>query len=57
MRPGEPSAVNQVQLYYPRCPKCGGLTELARTEPSDEPDHDMQMFECMACDHAITSRS
>jgi len=41
-----------VQLYRPPCPKCGGLTSLARIEPAPEPDHDLRTFECKTCDHA-----
>jgi hypothetical protein len=49
MRPREPSQINMLKPYRPRCPKCGGLTSLARIEPSDEPDHDLRTFECDAC--------
>jgi hypothetical protein len=38
MRPGEPSIINQIQLYRPLCSKCGTLTQLARLEPCDDPD-------------------
>ncbi len=52
MRPREPSQLNMMQLYRPSCPKCGGLTSLARIEPAPEPDHDLRIFECDACGHA-----
>lgn len=44
-----PLHVNQVQLYRPLCLKCGALTQLARIEPADEPDHDLRTFECVMC--------
>lgn len=52
MRPAEPSILNQIQLYRPLCSKCGTLTQLARIEPADEPDHDLRTFECVACGNA-----
>ena len=54
MRPAEPSIINQIQLYFPRCSKCGTLTQLARLEPCDEPDHHLRTFECVACGNADT---
>ena len=54
MRPGEPSIINQLQLYRPLCSKCGTLTQLARLEPSEDPDHDLRTFECGACGNADT---
>jgi ribosomal protein S27AE len=54
MRPTEPSLLNQIQHYKPPCPHCGGLTHLARIEPSDEADHDIRTFECGACGLAET---
>ena len=41
--------INQVQLYRPRCSKCGGPTQLARIEPCDDPDHDERTFACVVC--------
>ena len=41
--------INAVTQHRPRCSKCGGLTTLARIEPSDEPHHDLRMFECVSC--------
>ena len=52
MRPNEPSVINAIQLFRPPCPKCGGLTSLARIEPAAEPDHDMRTFACATCSHA-----
>ena len=49
MRPREPNQVNAVIAYRPPCSRCGNLTQLARIEPSDEPDHDLRTFECEAC--------
>lgn len=51
MRPAERAAVNQIQLYRPPCPRCHGLTHLARIEPSPDADHDLRTFECSTCDH------
>ena len=48
-RESEPSVINQIQLYRPLCSKCGTLTQLARIEPSDDPDHDLRTFECSMC--------
>jgi hypothetical protein len=56
MRPRVPSQINMLQLYRPPCPTCGGLTSLARIEPSDDPDHDLRTFECDACGHAEVVR-
>ena len=52
VRSQEPSTIDAVQNYRPACSKCGALTSLARIEPSDEDDHDLRTFECMACDHS-----
>lgn len=52
MRPGEPSQINMIQLYRPPCPKCGGLTSLARIEPAGEPGHDLRTFECQTCNYS-----
>ena len=52
MRSREPNQVNAIQLYRPPCPKCSGLTCLARIEPAPEPDHDLRTFECKVCGHA-----
>jgi len=52
MRPGEPSIMNQIQLYRPLCSRCGTLTQLARIEPGDEPGHDLRTFECVTCGNA-----
>ena len=52
MRPAEPSQLNQIQLYRPRCSKCGALTQLARIEPADDPEHDLRTFQCVTCDNA-----
>ncbi len=49
MRPGEPRHINAVELYRPPCPKCGGMTSLARIEPDDEPGYDLRTFECDSC--------
>lgn len=38
--------INPIQLYRPLCSKCGTLTQLARIEPSGDPDHDLRTFEC-----------
>ena len=46
--------INQIQLYRPLCPKCRMLMQLARIEPSGEPDHDLRKFECVACDTSDT---
>jgi hypothetical protein len=51
MRPREPKPINQVQMYRPQCPRCGGLASLAQIEPSDQLDHDLRTFECAACGH------
>jgi hypothetical protein len=55
MRPGEPSIMNQLQLYRPLCSKCGTLTQLARIEPAPEPDHDLRTFACVECGNADTA--
>jgi hypothetical protein len=36
MRPCEPSQLNMLEPYRPPCPRCGGLTALARIEPDEE---------------------
>lgn len=43
------TTISQVQLSRPPCSKCGTRTQLARIEPSDEQDHDLRTFECLAC--------
>jgi hypothetical protein len=45
----KPAPTNEIQLYRPKCSKCGMLTVLARIEPSGEPGHDLRTFECDAC--------
>ena len=52
MRPLEPSRINQIQLRYPFCSKCGTLTQLASIEPATEPEHDLRTFECISCGNA-----
>ena len=54
MRLGEPSIINQIQLYRPLCSKCGTLTQLARIEPAPAQDHDLRTFECVSCGNADT---
>ena len=54
MQPAKQSVINQIQLYRPFCSKCGTLTQLALIEPSDEPEHDLRTFECIACSNADT---
>ena len=44
--------MNQVQVYRPRCSKCGAPTTLARIEPAAKPGHDLRTFECTACNNA-----
>ena len=44
--------INQVQMYRPRCSKCGQPTQLARIEPAGEPDYDQRTFECVMCGNA-----
>lgn len=56
MRPTEPSLTNQIQLHRLACSKCGQPTQLARIEHTEEPDHDMRMFECTACQNTDTMR-
>jgi hypothetical protein len=52
MQSSEPSIINQIQLHRPLCSRCGRLTQLARIEPTGEPDHDLRTFECVACGNA-----
>lgn len=48
----EPSFMNQVQVYRPRCSRCGAPTTLARIEPAAKPGHDLRTFECTVCNNA-----
>ena len=40
---------DELQHDRPACSKCGSRTQLARIEPSGEPDYDVRMFECVTC--------
>ena len=52
MAQSEPSLVKQVQIFRPRCSKCGAPTTLARIEPATQPGHDLRTFECTVCNNA-----
>ena len=40
-----------IQNDRPACSKCGSCMMLVRVELSDEPNHDLRIFECL-CGHA-----
>ena len=42
-----------METARPTCERCGARMVLARIEPSDEPDHELQTYECV-CGHAET---
>jgi ribosomal protein L37E len=41
--------LDELQHDRPACSKCGMQTQLARIEPSGEPDYDVRTFECVTC--------
>ena len=49
MPKSEPSPINQLVVYHPRCAKCDGPTILVGIEPTLEPGYDLRTFECVTC--------
>jgi DNA-directed RNA polymerase subunit RPC12/RpoP len=40
-------------IGHPRCSECSTLMWLSIIEPADKADHDLRLFECPRCQHAM----
>jgi hypothetical protein len=40
-------------IGHPRCSECTTFMWLSIIEPADKADHDLRLFECPRCQHAL----